>query len=104
MIRNVKVALSPEKVIHLFRCHSKIGEIITWEVLSEDRKTRLGVIRKVNDHWRTKRVGCQSFPIKYWIGSRFWPKEGIHVGNTRLELLYKMYLPTDKFGSKTFNE
>ena len=84
MIKTVKT-----NGIVLSRTHSKLGEIITWDVLNSDKTIRLGVIRQINDHYRVRRVGYQRFPIKVWLGSKFWPST-IVVGETRKEVIQKL--------------
>ena len=83
MLKKIKI----QNVI-LNRQHPKLGEIITWEIHSADGKVRLGVIRQLNDQWRKKIVGWQEFPIKYWLGSKFYPfPSKMVVANTRKEVI-----------------
>ena len=78
-----------EKKVYLKRLHTKLGEIVTWEVLSEDKKIRIGIVRQMNDQYLTKRVGWQLFKVKYWLGSKFYP-QAIIAGKTRREVIIKL--------------
>lgn len=80
---------------HLRRLHDKLGAGITWEVLSEDKKVRIGIVERRNSAWLTKRVGWQEFPVRYWIGHKFWPTEVI-VGSTRDDVIRRMNANTQQ--------
>jgi hypothetical protein len=73
----------------LVRIHSKLGEIITWDILTNDAKSRIGVVRQLNDPWMSKRFGWQSFPIKFWFASLFYSQLHL-VGKTRESILNQL--------------
>jgi len=77
------------KKVFLRRLHSKLFEIITWEVLNEDKQIRIGIIRLMNDQYLTKTVGWQKFKVKYWMGSKFW-KSQLFIGMTRNSVIKQM--------------
>lgn len=70
----------------LKRVHSKIGEIITWDVISIDGHSRYATIAQKNSEWLTKRVGWQQFSIKYWIAHHYYPQV-VFTAPTRKALL-----------------
>jgi len=74
--------------VKLKRMHSKLGEIITWEVLDEEGR-RVGIIARKNSEWLEKRVSWQRFKVKYWIGHRFAFSD-VLVDSTRDGLIRKM--------------
>ena len=76
--------------LRLERLHPKLGEIITWEVYTKDRKLRLGVIRQYYDSYLTIRMGWRLFKVKYWLGSRFW-EPVIYAGPTRANVLRTLW-------------
>lgn len=86
--REVKVKVG-ERVLRLRRLHPKLGEIITWEVLNEDATLRIGVVRKLNDQWNSKKIGWQLFRVTYWLGTKYWP-QAVVAGPTRKEVLNKL--------------
>lgn len=73
----------------LRRLHNKLGAIITWEVLSEDKIVRIGIVEKRNSAWLQKRYGYKTFPVNYWLGHKFWGTE-MFVGYTMKEVITKM--------------
>ena len=60
------------KIYHLQRLHSKLCESITWEVLSEDKKSRLGILARQNSPWLSKKFGWKEFKVQYWLLHIFW--------------------------------
>lgn len=77
--------------VELWRKHSKLGEIITWDVIV-DKHTRVAVIREVNDYYLIKKFSWRQFPTKYWIASVFWG-HAIEIAMTRKDLLNKIIRP-----------
>jgi hypothetical protein len=64
-------------------------EVVKWEVISQDGLVRIGIIRQYYDEYLGKRIGWQTHPIKYWLGSRFYPQELV-IGMTRKEVIEKL--------------
>lgn len=85
MIRKVKL-----RDCCLQRVHSKLGEIITWDVLSLDGKVRLAVIAQKNSEWLNKTIPgrhWQKVPVKYWICHIFSLYPTILVAETRKQAI-----------------
>lgn len=87
MKMNTSIKVGDEKY-HLRRLHSKLGEAITWEVLSEDKQARLGIIARYNSQWLENRYGWRRFKVKYWLFHRFWQPRVIS-GDTMKEVISK---------------
>jgi hypothetical protein len=75
-----------DKKYHLRRLHPKLTESITWEVLSEDEKIRIGIVAKYNSPWIVRNFGWRSYPEKYWLFHMFWPRK-VLSGKTMKEAL-----------------
>jgi len=81
-----------DKTYKLIRLHSKLSELIVWEVIEMKDKVqifRVGIVRQYRDHYLQKQIGVQIFPVMYWVGSRFYP-QGHVIDHSRKGCIMKL--------------
>jgi hypothetical protein len=77
---------------HLKRLHNLLGSTITWEVLSEDKQVRYGIVERRKSGFLQKRIGWRQLPVYYWLGHKFYPQVML-IGDSRKAVLMQM-IPT----------
>lgn len=70
-----------DKKYYLRRLNPKLGETIAWEILSEDKKYRYGIVARYNSQWLIRKFGWKEYKVNFWLVHVFW-KPRVVSGST----------------------